>query len=74
MREFWQKLPYSNQRSLSHPNKEDKMKDLTTKQLEEMLIYKLEKEIKDNVFQLDKDELIEIIRRMQTMINKCYTE
>ena len=50
------------------------MKNLTTKQLEEMLIYKLEKEIKDNVFQLDKDELIEIIRRMQTMINKCYTE
>ena len=49
------------------------MKDLTTKQLEEMLIYKLEKEIKDNVFQLDKDELIEIIRRMQTMINKPYT-
>tara|TARA_Y100000114_G_scaffold114179_1_gene108200 strand:+ start:117 stop:371 length:255 start_codon:yes stop_codon:yes gene_type:complete len=27
MREFWQKLPYSNQRSLSHPNKEDKMKE-----------------------------------------------
>tara|TARA_R100000773_G_scaffold12309_1_gene11367 strand:+ start:725 stop:877 length:153 start_codon:yes stop_codon:yes gene_type:complete len=49
------------------------MKNLTTKQLEEMLIYKLEKEIKDNVFQLDKDELIEIIRRMQTMINKPYT-
>ena len=25
MREFWQKLPYSNQRSLSHPNKENKV-------------------------------------------------
>ena len=50
------------------------MKNLEIKQLEEMLINKLEKEIKDNLFQLNKDELIEIIRRMQTMINKCYTE
>ena len=48
------------------------MKNLEIKQLEEMLINKLEKEIKDNLFQLNKDELIEIIRRMQSMINKHY--
>ena len=48
------------------------MKNLKIKQLEEMLINKLEKEIKDNLFQLNKDELIEIIRHMQSMINKHY--
>ena len=48
------------------------MKNLKIKQLEEMLINKLEKEIKDNLFQLNKDELIEIIRHMQSMINKNY--
>ena len=33
-------------------------------------IKELEKEIKDNLFQLNKDELITIIRKMQSMINK----
>ena len=33
-------------------------------------IKNLEKEIKDNLFQLNKDELIIIIRQMQSMINK----
>ena len=42
------------------------MKNLTNVQLEEMLIYKLEKEI------INKDELIEIIRHIQSMINKHY--
>ena len=40
------------------------MKNLTIKQLE--------KEIKDNLFQLNKDELIIIIRHIQSMINKQY--
>ena len=46
------------------------MKSLGIKQLEEMLINKLEREIKSNLFQLNKDELIIIIRQMQSMINK----
>tara|TARA_R100000234_G_scaffold21481_1_gene12080 strand:- start:132 stop:275 length:144 start_codon:yes stop_codon:yes gene_type:complete len=33
-------------------------------------IKNLEKEIKDNLFQLNKDELIIIIKQMQSMINK----
>ena len=40
------------------------MKNLTIKQLE--------KEIKDNLFQLNKDELIIIIRHINSMINKQY--
>jgi|TARA_B100001939_G_scaffold110286_1_gene95259 hypothetical protein len=35
-------------------------------------IKKLEKEIKDNLFQLSKDELKIIIRHIQSMINKQY--
>ena len=46
------------------------MKNYKTKQLREMLIYKLQKEIKNNLFQLNKDELIIIIKQMQSMINK----
>jgi hypothetical protein len=37
-------------------------------------IKKLEKEIKDNLFQLSKDELKIIIRHIQSMINKQYME
>jgi hypothetical protein len=35
-------------------------------------IKELEKEIKENLFQLDKHELEIIIRHMQSMINKKY--
>jgi hypothetical protein len=37
-------------------------------------IKKLEKEIKDNLFQLSKDELKIIIRHIQSIINKQYME
>tara|TARA_R100000234_G_scaffold70913_1_gene43563 strand:+ start:680 stop:829 length:150 start_codon:yes stop_codon:yes gene_type:complete len=46
------------------------MESLEIRQLEKMLINKLEREIKNNLFQLNKDELIIIIRQMQSMINK----
>ena len=35
-------------------------------------VKELEKEIKENLFQLDKDELKIIIRYIQSMINKKY--
>ena len=35
-------------------------------------IKELEKEIKENLFQLNKDELKIIIRHIQSMINKQY--
>ncbi len=35
-------------------------------------IKELEKEIKENLFQLNKDELKIIIRHIQSMINKHY--
>ena len=37
-----------------------------------MTIKQLEKEIKNNLSQLNKDELLEIIRRIQSMIHKHY--